>query len=273
MSQNEVKPWMTKAAAEIIDGEWICCQASATTIPILAGIIARNAPAEGAPDSVGSPQKPTSSSTSASLTWPVSSDVAPDREETGAHLWHDSVGEAPAAQKETAQTQSGIMPLTYEQEVHSILWAAAAITGDLILCFKAQAARETGETKKLTQKCIAWREDDLRRIKALIPQALERRDAAPAQSLYEAPPTVADALRLLRKIEGCSGDAAKLILLKHFHEAGRQEGWEAGRSEIADLIAVIGAALTMDHPGRNVLALVYDRIRALTPSPEPQKEK
>lgn len=187
MSQNEVKPWMTKAAAEIIDGEWICCQASATTIPILAGIIARNAPAEGAPDSVGSPQKPTSSSTSASLTRPVSSDVAPDREETGAHLWHDSVGEAPAAQKETAQTQSGIMPLTYEQEVHSILWAAAAITGDLILCFKAQAARETGETKKLTQKCIAWREDDLRRIKALIPQALERRDAAPAQSLYEAP--------------------------------------------------------------------------------------
>jgi hypothetical protein len=59
---------------------------------------------------------------------------------------------------------------------------------------------------------------------------------------------------------------------REMREAGRQEGWEAGKSEIADLIAVIGAALTMDHPGRNVLALVYDRIRALTPSPEPAQK-
>lgn len=70
-----------------------------------------------------------------------------------------------------------------------------------------------------------------------------------------------------------SPDGNVCDVCKAAYSAGRQEGWEAGRSEIADLIAVIGAALTMDHPGRNVLVLVYDRIRALTPSPEPQKEK
>jgi hypothetical protein len=80
--------------------------------------------------------------------------------------------------EEVSQTQSAVTPLTYEQEVHAMLWAAAAITGDLLLCFKAQAARETGEAKKLTEKCIQWREEDLRRIRALIPQALERRDLA-----------------------------------------------------------------------------------------------
>jgi hypothetical protein len=261
------------------------------------------AKAEAAPDSVGLPQCPICWS-KRKLAWLCryhladgTHDPAPHECESCEHSWHDSVGEAPpqakwpwcyachtdpcscnppvgeapAAQKETAQTQSGIMPLTYEQEVHSILWAAAAITGDLILCFKAQAARETGETKKLTQKCIAWREDDLRRIKALIPQALERRDAAPAQSLYEAPPTVADALRLLRKIEACSGDAAKLILLKHFREAGRQEGWEARRDADIQLVTELCfmAGVKKVIIGNEDL---LRRIRALTPSPEPAQK-
>jgi hypothetical protein len=74
--------------------------------------------------------------------------------------------------------QSSVTPLTYEQEVHALLCAAAANTEDLLRYFEAQAALEAGDAKKLTQKCIDWKQNDLRRIHALIPQALERRDAA-----------------------------------------------------------------------------------------------
>lgn len=76
------------------------------------------------------------------------------------------------------QAQSSFVHLTYEQEVHALLCAAAANTEGLIGFFEAHAAQETGEDKKLTQKCIEWKRDDLRRIRSLIPQALERRDAA-----------------------------------------------------------------------------------------------
>jgi len=69
-------------------------------------------------------------------------------------------------------------PLTYEQEVHALLYAAAANTEDLLQYFAAQAEGEIGDAKKLTQKCIDWKRDDLRRIRALIPQALERREFA-----------------------------------------------------------------------------------------------
>jgi hypothetical protein len=66
--------------------------------------------------------------------------------------------------------------LSYEQEVHALLHAAAANTEGLLRYFKAQLALEHGEAKKITQKCIDWKTDDLRRIRALIPQALERRE-------------------------------------------------------------------------------------------------
>jgi hypothetical protein len=80
------------------------------------------------------------------------------------------------------QTQSSAVPLTYEQEVHALLCAAAANTEGLLGFFEAHAAQETGEAKKLTQKCIEWKRDDLRRIRALIPQSRERRDAAKQSS-------------------------------------------------------------------------------------------
>jgi hypothetical protein len=84
------------------------------------------------------------------------------------------------------QTQSAVAPLTYEQEVHAILCASAASVEDLLRYFKAQAANEKGDAKKLTQKCIDWKTDDLQRIRALIPQALERRDRSDNHDSEEA---------------------------------------------------------------------------------------
>lgn len=76
------------------------------------------------------------------------------------------------------QGQSVAVPLTYEQEVHAVLCAAASSVESLLTYFEAQEANETREAKRLTRKCIEWKRDDLQRIRALIPQALERRDSA-----------------------------------------------------------------------------------------------
>jgi hypothetical protein len=70
------------------------------------------------------------------------------------------------------------VPLSYEQEVHALLCAAASNTQDLLAYFEEQAKNETGEARKLTEKCIEWKRNDLSRIVGLIPQALERRDHA-----------------------------------------------------------------------------------------------
>jgi hypothetical protein len=78
--------------------------------------------------------------------------------------------------------QSSVVPLTYEQEVHALLCAAAANTEALLCYLEAHANGEAGDAKKLTKKCIDWKRDDLQRIRALIPQALERRDAAKKSS-------------------------------------------------------------------------------------------
>lgn len=69
-------------------------------------------------------------------------------------------------------------PLSYEQEVHALLCAAAANTEDLLRYFEAQAANESGEARGLTQRCIDWKRNDLQRIRALIPLALEKRELA-----------------------------------------------------------------------------------------------
>lgn len=74
--------------------------------------------------------------------------------------------------------QEPVSTLTYEQEVHALLCAAAANTEGLLRYFEAQASSEAGEARKLTQKCIDWKRDDLKRIRALIPQALQKRAAA-----------------------------------------------------------------------------------------------
>ena len=101
-------------------------------------------------------------------------------------------------------------PLTYEQEVHALLCAAEGNTRDLLQYFEAQAKSEKGEAKRLTQKCIEWKQDNLRRIRALIPQALERREAACAPAPTPAPSESADA----RAIEhgGYLADAAEQYL-------------------------------------------------------------
>jgi hypothetical protein len=149
--------------------------------------------AEAAPDSVGSPQKcPTCGSAFRETYFGKCAVVG-----VKADPWHDSVGEAPAAQKETPDA------------IRRLYRSLESYHADMVPC-KAEGCD------------CRWHRAE---------QILREVQAAPAQSLYEAPPTVADALRLLRKIENCSGDAAKLILLKHFREAGRQEGWEAAKKE------------------------------------------
>jgi len=90
-----------------------------------------------------------------------------------------------AASSTQPQGQSAITPLTYEQEVHAILCASKASVEDLLRYFKAQASQEKGDAKKLTQKCIDWKRDDLRRIAALIPQALERRELAASRTVEQ----------------------------------------------------------------------------------------
>jgi hypothetical protein len=83
------------------------------------------------------------------------------------------------ASSEIAQSRER---LTYEQEVHAILCAAAGNTESLLQYFEAQAANETGDAKKLTQKCIDWKRDDLRRIRELIPKAERERAIAESQA-------------------------------------------------------------------------------------------
>ncbi len=98
--------------------------------------------------------------------------------------------------------QAAREPLTYEQEVHALLYAAAASTRDLLRYFEAQAATEKGKARKLTEKCIAWKREDLERIHALIPQALERRDALRAIEESRQPEVNEN---FVEKVEDCVG--------------------------------------------------------------------
>jgi hypothetical protein len=104
--------------------------------------------------------------------------------------------------KPDQQTQSDVAPLTYEQEVHALLCAAGANTEGLLVYFEAQSSHESGDAKKLTQKCIDWKREDLRRIQALIPQAQERRDAALASSRQETPELRAKVESILAELIG-----------------------------------------------------------------------
>ena len=83
------------------------------------------------------------------------------------------VQEAPTPTKE-------VKTLTYEQEVHACLCAAEASGRSLIQYFEAQAAKESGEAKRLTKRCIEHEEWKQERIRLLIPQALEKRELAQA---------------------------------------------------------------------------------------------
>lgn len=78
----------------------------------------------------------------------------------------------------TESTQCEVQPLSYEQEVHALLCAAASNTEGFIQYLEAQSKNETGYARRLTLKCIDWKRDDLRRIRELIPQALQKRDAS-----------------------------------------------------------------------------------------------
>ena len=224
----------------------------------------RRAILEAAPDSVGSPQALSLDLISETLHSMFLGDLIMKRRKEVA----DSVGEAPAAQK--------------DQNLERLLDEV----GIVCQCGAVEEWTVAGIRKRLRAAMHAY---------GVATGRIEP-DAAPAQSLYEAaaptqltPHSSVIHTDLKVRCHDCGGYQIWRYLededtIEVFHdcmggkkaremrEAGRQEGWEAGKSEIADLIAVIGAALTMDHPGRNVLALVYDRIRALTPSPEPAQK-
>ena len=51
-----------------------------------------------------------------------------------------------------------------------------------------------------------------------------------------AAPTVEDALRLIRKIEACEGNAAKLILLRHFAVKVREQALEEAARVCEELV-------------------------------------
>jgi hypothetical protein len=98
-------------------------------------------------------------------------------------------------------------PLTYEQEVHALLGAAEANTKSLLQYLEAQAKQESGDAKRLTKKCIDWKSNDLRRIRALTTQALEKREAA-AQPLTPPPCKACETgdTEWLHHDDGCAAD-------------------------------------------------------------------
>jgi hypothetical protein len=209
----------------------------------------------------------------------------------------DSVGEAPPRKKPLSED--------VQRQVNEAVDRAQGWVGEAPAAQKDQNLERLLDEVGIVCQCGAVEEWTVAGIRKRLRAAMHaygvatgriEPDAAPAQSLYEAaaptqltPHSSVIHTDLKVRCHDCGGYQIWRYLededtIEVFHdcmggkkaremrEAGRQEGWEAGKSEIADLIAVIGAALTMDHPGRNVLALVYDRIRALTPSPEPAQK-
>jgi hypothetical protein len=105
--------------------------------------------------------------------------------------------------EEVEHGQTAVVPLTYEQEVHSILYSSASSMEDLLRYFEAQAKVEKGDAKKLTLKCIENQKYNLQRVRDLIPQALERREraASPTEERpAERPAQWADCPRCRQKV-------------------------------------------------------------------------
>jgi len=96
---------------------------------------------------------------------------------------------AESAPDEPSAAQGKIEPLTYEQEVHALLWAGLSSTRDLILCFEAQDKLLKGDEKRINRKAIEHLQETVRRLDALIPRALERRDAVASRPAEPAKPS------------------------------------------------------------------------------------
>ena len=101
----------------------------------------------------------------------------------------DWMTKAESAPDEPSAAQGKIEPLTYEQEVHALLWAGLSSTRDLILCFEAQDKLLKGDEKRINRKAIEHLQETVRRLDALIPRALERRDAVASRPAEPAKPS------------------------------------------------------------------------------------
>lgn len=98
--------------------------------------------------------------------------------------------------KPASGLRTGETPLTYQQEVHALLYKGITFGEDLIRYFEAQAKQESGDLKRLTEKCIVNTRHDVERFRALIPEALKRRAAlASAPASRPLPPESEDTER------------------------------------------------------------------------------
>jgi hypothetical protein len=236
VGQNEVKPWMREAAREWLIPAEMRTGSANEFIEKLSRVIAAHAPAEPAPDSVGSPQKcPRCKSRQRLPTFTCHNDWHyahyPHLKPAGTQVAHDSVGEAPAAQKETTMEKfSNSIPGENWVELQQQIATAQKETQGLIEL-----------TDEMEKACTQWAEDDrlwttqeavkfnLRTFARVILKA------APAQSLYEAPPrhveakilaAIMDSLIAQNCPDSVSGykvmDAVRLAL-KSLYEAPKEK--------------------------------------------------
>lgn len=73
--------------------------------------------------------------------------------------------------------QTEVKPLTYEQEVHALLWAGLSSTRDLVLMMEAQDQFLSPKERRINKKAVKHLRETTRRLELVIPKALERRDA------------------------------------------------------------------------------------------------
>jgi hypothetical protein len=108
----------------------------------------------------------------------------------------------PAPERTLPQANDPNAPaLTYEQEVHALLYKGVTFGRDLLGYLTAQAKQETGDAKKLTKKVIAFVEEDVERFRALIPEALTRRDA---RAVAVPEPAAQQESELESKLQNCA---------------------------------------------------------------------
>lgn len=127
-----------------------------------------------------------------------------------ATYWTGIVPSSPGASSEEAATAGySNEPLTYEQEIHSLLYAGRSAIRDLKLIFerdlKTPGALSLDE-RRINQQCIANFDATLARIDAAIPLAEQRRSAPSLSSQTgSAAVSAAEVLAFLEKpVEGGS---------------------------------------------------------------------
>ncbi len=76
-----------------------------------------------------------------------------------------------------AETQSEVTPLTYEQEVHALLWAGLVRTRDFVRGMEQDLRdrKMPKEERRIVRRSLDWMRSDVARFEAIIPLAEARR--------------------------------------------------------------------------------------------------